>query len=878
MIKRITIVPMLLLSLFARAQTNFYVDSSVNASGSGTSWAAAFKTLNEALNNISYTGANSYTVNIAKGTYYPTMLQNGTARDSVFFVPRSGVSLLGGFPSGGGARNAATNPTILSGNIGTSANSDNSYRVMIISAHNAPGTDTVVLDGLTFTGGNANNTSGSGRYYGANAVYYDFANGGGVIADGRTRISNCKFIANSTAGGGGAVQGMNGALVMSNCSFSNNTAYSAGAIAAGTFNTVIDNCTFSGNSATYGGGAVSFGTAFTDGVKLSNCIFNNNTAQLGGAVYIASSTTAYSVGQILNCTFTGNTGLPSYSAQGGAVWVNTKCHLYACSFTGNTAGAGGAVYANSTSFTQDTVNIATCSFTGNKTTATFGSGGGIFSAGRTTLDYCTFTGNKAYNGGGMCNTGIVYHPFTGNTFTSDTAVTGGAVSNTSGAYFANSSFIANVADTGGAIYNSIYMLAISYLNGCKFLGNKANYIAGAVNLKVWNADSVVNCIFSGNKAGLSGGAIYAMNSQSPIVNTTFAGDTALQGNAIYSTDGTAIVLRNSILWDGLTGIYNETNSSVSADHSIIQGGMPGTGNLSADPRFINPAPRNNAPTAAGNYALLPCSPAINAGNNGNINYSSLTDVKGDPRLSGGTVDMGAYEYIDTFINSILGSSAVCKGSTAQLQNNTSGGTWASSNTAIATVSSSGLVTGINAGTVVITYSVPVVPGCNMTGTRNITVDSISNAVNQSGATLSAVLSGASYQWINCSNNTQIAGATGQNYTATANGSYAVLVTKGSCTATSACKTVTGVGVTGVTANQDQFLIYPNPASDRLTVLASDLTPFNIQLADMAGKIVLMQDVNKGNVSLDIGTVSKGLYWITIKQQGLKRSYKVSIVR
>jgi uncharacterized protein YjdB len=52
---------------------------------------------------------------------------------------------------------------------------------------------------------------------------------------------------------------------------------------------------------------------------------------------------------------------------------------------------------------------------------------------------------------------------------------------------------------------------------------------------------------------------------------------------------------------------------------------------------------------------------------------------------------------------IIGTSSVCTGSTIALTDTTSGGTWTSDNTAIATVSSTGVVTGISAGTANITY-------------------------------------------------------------------------------------------------------------------------------------------------------------------------------
>src|SRR5665648_681354 len=73
---------------------------------------------------------------------------------------------------------------------------------------------------------------------------------------------------------------------------------------------------------------------------------------------------------------------------------------------------------------------------------------------------------------------------------------------------------------------------------------------------------------------------------------------------------------------------------------------------------------------------------------------------------------------------ITGTLTVCVGLTTQLSDATSGGAWTSASTGVATISPTGLVTGVAAGTSVITYTVTNAKGCISTATQTVTVNAL----------------------------------------------------------------------------------------------------------------------------------------------------------
>jgi trimeric autotransporter adhesin len=114
--------------------------------------------------------------------------------------------------------------------------------------------------------------------------------------------------------------------------------------------------------------------------------------------------------------------------------------------------------------------------------------------------------------------------------------------------------------------------------------------------------------------------------------------------------------------------------------------------------------------------------------------------------------------VNTVPAAISGSSSVCAGSVISLSDATSGGTWSSSAASVATVGSSGIVSGVAAGTAEITYSVGSV--CAVTATVTVSgVPTISSLSASAGFPGSAVtISGANFS-ATAANNIVYFGAT-----------------------------------------------------------------------------------------------------------------------
>jgi ELWxxDGT repeat protein len=136
---------------------------------------------------------------------------------------------------------------------------------------------------------------------------------------------------------------------------------------------------------------------------------------------------------------------------------------------------------------------------------------------------------------------------------------------------------------------------------------------------------------------------------------------------------------------------------------------------------------------------------------------------------------------------------------------------------------------------------------------------VNAAVTESNFVITATQSGASYQWMDCNTNLLISGETNQSYTATADGSYAVIVTDGACIDTSVCTTISGMSL-----NEDlqQIIsVYPNPANSNLTVQVSG-TIESVLIYNTSGKLVQSEIKN----TFSVENLPAGIYFLQVQTE------------
>ncbi len=586
------------------AQNRFYVNASATGADNGQTWFDAFKNLQAALK----IAENGDTVWVSKGTYLPT---NGSNRDSSFYL-KSGVRLYGGFIGNEvelAERDWQTQTTVLSADINTPDDStDNSYTILYMENPDS----TTLIDGFVLRFGNAasldpSDQASSPRRSGG--AMYIMAAGG----EAYPLIRNCRFEQNYALKFGGAV-------------YINGT--NSGSVAP-----MFLNCVFESNKAGLDGGAVyRNGSSFIErSPDFGGCTFNfNSSNRWAGGIYY-EDTEANDIFQIWNSDFIGNR---AFTLGGGAYLSigrdnGSKIDIKDCDFTLNYGTLGSALcVTNLASFSNtEFINVTNSKFNNN---SVGGSGAvlyaesfGITNSSNILLDRDTFLQNTSNT-----STNVVF-----------------AAMSLDGTVTLSNSLISE--------NNISYLLNLSSPSKLKIENTsitKNTSSFGLLSLIKNNNVEMNNVIISKNDITSSIG--YPIQISETNLNIR---NCIIESSKLFYQEVTpgvpvqsSINISNSALFvqDFITYESNMIQTATQIDHSLLDGinlsctNLPpgvvcGPNNLiGLDPMFQD--------TAIGDYSLLPCSPLIDAGSNV-ASTDILTDIAGNPRILGGTVDIGAYE-------------------------------------------------------------------------------------------------------------------------------------------------------------------------------------------------------------------------------------------
>jgi hypothetical protein len=183
-------------------------------------------------------------------------------------------------------------------------------------------------------------------------------------------------------------------------------------------------------------------------------------------------------------------------------------------------------------------------------------------------------------------------------------------------------------------------------------GNRATVGGGLALFN--NPALIVNSTLSGNVAQVGGGGIFAITPVT-LTNTTVAFNQSsnMESGIFFSTH--ALAMEASIVADNFrysgspgqnltpgTDLSLSNNATLSGTHSLVMTAnvaLP-AGTITSDPKLV---PLGNHGGMTRTHALLPNSPAINAGSNG---LNRATDQRGNGfarENPTGAADIGAYE-------------------------------------------------------------------------------------------------------------------------------------------------------------------------------------------------------------------------------------------
>lgn len=106
------------------------------------------------------------------------------------------------------------------------------------------------------------------------------------------------------------------------------------------------------------------------------------------------------------------------------------------------------------------------------------------------------------------------------------------------------------------------------------------------------------------------------------------------------------------------------------------------------------------------------------------------------------------------------------------------------------------------------------------------------------------------------------GATGQSFTPTANGNYAVMISDGINSITSTC---TNVNVIAINQLKEELGLtcYPNPTNGWLYIEKAFVEAIEVKILDNMGRTLLTTNTTQKKMGIDLSEYPVGVYFVTI---------------
>lgn len=170
-------------------------------------------------------------------------------------------------------------------------------------------------------------------------------------------------------------------------------------------------------------------------------------------------------------------------------------------------------------------------------------------------------------------------------------------------------------------------------------------------------------------------------------------------------------------------------------------------------------------------------------------------------------------------------------------------------------------------------------GCDSVINLVVQVDSINSielTVDSLGS-ISAPDGFNSYQWINCEDLSSASGSMDGNvFTPDSSGSYSLVIGNAFCEDTLECVEVS-VLPNGIQDRQvPEVRLYPNPASETVTIELPLKAPLPITLSNTLGTIVMRDVLSEDRTKLDVSALPPGVYFFTIGSKTLATQHRIII--